>query len=240
MALAETAESVWEAWSLLDRLPRLDLPRGRLVVVSAHPDDEVLGAGGLLAELSGRPSPPLFVTVTDGEASHPEAPGGRSGKLRSRRAGELAQALKALGYPAPAITRLGLPDSGVADHVDRLAHHVTRAVQDADLVLCPSQHDGHIDHATVGRVVTEVCADQVEVWQFPIWVWHWTEPADPTVPWAAAGRVDISAGARRRKQRALRCFATQTAALPEDPSATVILPPAVLEHFDRRYEVFFR
>jgi hypothetical protein len=43
----------------------------------------------------------------------------------------------------------------------------------------------------------------------------------------------------QQKRRALACFASQTGPLPGDDSRVVILPPEVLEHFHRPYEVFF-
>lgn len=241
MTLAATPESMWEAWSPLDDLPRLEVPAGRVVVVSAHPDDEVLGAGGLLAAMALRSGPPpRFFTVTDGEASHPRQSEGQSRALRETRAQELFDGLQALGHPSPHITRWELPDSGVADHADLLATRLAGAVRDADLVLCPSQYDGHVDHATVGRVVADVCASLVEVWQFPIWVWHWTEPDEGTAPWGQASRVDLTDALRRRKELALACFTSQIAPLPDDPSGTVILAPGMLAHFTRPFEVFFR
>ena len=47
-----TPAAVWSADSRFRDLPALALRRtGRTVVVAAHPDDETLGAGGILAEL---------------------------------------------------------------------------------------------------------------------------------------------------------------------------------------------
>ena len=64
-----------------------DDPGGRVVVLSAHPDDEVLAVGGWLSEQTGRDV--VFVTATDGEASHPGSPTITPEELRARRPGSM-------------------------------------------------------------------------------------------------------------------------------------------------------
>ncbi len=238
-AVRWTKEGEWQKWPLLGELPTCELPTGRIVVVSAHPDDEVLGAGGLLASLDQELVEPLFVTVTDGEASHAHAPGVSASEIGAARARELVESLRTLGYEAPVIARLGLPDSGLADHVDELAERLAPIIHGADLVLSPSSYDAHIDHATVARVTAEVCAGRVPVWQFPIWLWHWTSPGEDVAPWDRALRFDVSVPARLRKRSALACFTSQLGPIAGDESRRTILAPEMLAHFERPFEVFF-
>ena len=67
-----TAEAAWRAWPALRLLPMADSASWTsAVVVAAHPDDEILGAGGTIALLARAGARLRLVAVTDGEASHP-------------------------------------------------------------------------------------------------------------------------------------------------------------------------
>ncbi|HJZ09666.1 MAG TPA: PIG-L family deacetylase, partial [Trebonia sp.] len=94
-----TDEDTWAAWQRLDALPNARSTAlfgvTSAVVVAAHPDDEVLGAGGLISVLAAAGARLRLVAVTDGEASHR----GRAdqGDLVTRRCNERAAALRELG-----------------------------------------------------------------------------------------------------------------------------------------------
>ena len=100
-----TREDTWRAWPGLAQLSpgRLGSPAS-VVVLAAHPDDEVLGAGGLLSLLASVGIRIRLVAVTDGEASHRGQ--ADPGDLIMRRCNERAAALRELGASAAEVVRL--------------------------------------------------------------------------------------------------------------------------------------
>ncbi|WP_245679185.1 PIG-L deacetylase family protein [Actinomadura hibisca] len=218
-----TSEGEWRAWPGLAGLPLLDVSRWRnAVVVAAHPDDEVLGVGGLLAQLD---IPVRLIAVTDGEKSHPHLP---PAEITAVRRAETEAALAHLGDCE--VHRLGMPDADVRD--DELTPVLKELVRGFDVCLAPWEYDAHCDHEAAGRsALAAGAAGGVEVLRFPIWAWHWAKPADPAMPWADALRVPLTPDAAARKRAAIGCFTSQLG---------TILPPAIVEHFERDQEVLFR
>ena len=89
-----TPAAAWSADPRFRDLPALALRRtGRTVVVAAHPDDETLGAGGILAELADAGCPAEVVIVSDGGASHPGSPTLDPEALVGRRWAEVVEAV---------------------------------------------------------------------------------------------------------------------------------------------------
>lgn len=242
IAAPGTAEADWAAW-----LPGTDWPVwtpdpawSRVAVCAAHPDDEVLGAGGVLALLAAAGVQLDLVAVTDGEGSHPGSTVLTPAELAQARISETEHALAALGVSAR-VVRLRLPDSGLAAREVELTRRLADAVAGCDAVLAPWSGDAHPDHEAVGRAALAAGRTAgVPVWQYPVWAWHWATPADPRVPWHAAHRVPLSPRAQAAKRAAVACFGTQVRALGPGPADRAVLPPDVLAHFDRDREVLFR
>ncbi|MCW2867942.1 MAG: methyltransferase protein, partial [Marmoricola sp.] len=85
----------------------------RLVVVAAHPDDESLGAGGLVATAVRAGLTVSLVVATAGEGSHPGSPTHAPADLARRRRQETDAAARALGLdPGHGVRQLDLPDGG--------------------------------------------------------------------------------------------------------------------------------
>lgn len=237
---AGTDESSWTSWAAPSAWPRLDvaaLARHSVVVLAAHPDDEVLGVGGLLARLAGVGSSVRIVWATDGEASHPGAPADVVRRLAQVRRLESARASDILGLGRAPRVHLGLPDGGLTDDDATLPRLLAGHVGPDDVVLAPWSGDGHPDHESCGRAAAAV-SDRVL--EYPIWAWHWGVPDDPRMPWSRALRIDLDDDAQRRKAKAVACFASQIRPLGSADCERAVLPARVLAHFRRDYEVVLR
>lgn len=223
-----TDETVWSGCTELQNLELLQLPRpasDKVVVVAPHPDDEVLGAGGISAALAANGVRITLVSVTDGEASHV----GRAEELRALRPCESASAAAVLGTRPRQHLSLHLPDGAV--DVVAVENALAAVIDPDDLVLAPWEHDGHPDHDHVGVAARRVCQRTgASLLGYLVWAWHWAKPSD--LPWSKASRFALGDGITRRKRSAVRCFDSQLSGV--DP----ILSDSTVRRLTRDFEVF--
>jgi LmbE family N-acetylglucosaminyl deacetylase len=235
-----TSEATWRAWLPLADLPELDISSWTsAVILAAHPDDEVLGAGGIISQLAAAGARLRVIAVTNGEAAPDCAD---AAALARRRARERSAALHALGAGGTEVLRLGLPDAGLTGRATDVADRIADLVTGFDVCLAPWEHDVHGDHEAVGRAGRLVSGRQGSGRQgsgraffYPVWTWHWAAPADPRVPWHQAVRVPLPPAVAECKEAAIECFASQLRA--GQPGEAPVLTEGFVTHFTRRYEV---
>ena len=143
-----------------------------MLVVVAHPDDEVLGCGALLATLRDV----RIVHVTDGAPRH----GGDAdrsgfqtvaGYARARRDEALA-ALSLAGVPLDRVMCLGVADQEAAAELAAVARRLVPLIGEADLVLTHAFEGGHSDHDAVAFAVHaahHLCDGSAEVFEMPFY-----------------------------------------------------------------------
>jgi LmbE family N-acetylglucosaminyl deacetylase len=228
-----TDEACWAP--LLAALEPPDWERGdagTVVVVAPHPDDETLGAGGMVHDLSARGWRAVVLAVTDGEAAYGRDPV-RVARLRRVRPLEQARALFRLS-PRAESQRLGLPDGRVASHKPELSAVLRSLAREASLLISTWRGDGHPDHRATAEVTADVAAAvRVPFAEFPIWAWHWSSPDQ--MPRARLRGWRLSPAALEAKRLALRAFPSQISASEGPP----VLGPHVIARFLRPIEAFF-
>lgn len=216
-------------------------PNCRAVVVAAHPDDEVLGCGGLLSQLAQLGRGLMLISVTDGGASHPGSPLWPVQRLKAIRPQESADALHRLGVPMDRIEWLrgDFPDGHLADREDQLVTFLEQQLGPTDVVFTTWAHDGHPDYLAVSQACARACAAIcAQMHEVPVWAWHWADPEDERLPWDRARKILLDPSALARKRDAIHAFASQ---LQGDP--VIGMPPAlpanVLERLLQPFELIF-
>ena len=202
---------------------------GPLLIVSPHPDDEILGAGGLIRMWSERGHRVIVLSVTDGEAAYPEWRG-----LDRIRRGELDQALATLCSRPVRTVRLAIPDGGVRMNMTVLMGALRKLCESSSTLVAPFEADGHPDREAVAAACLAVADDlRRPIVRYPIWAWHHAQPAN--FVGGRWGRFALDAKTHAAKCAAMQCFASQ---LNPGDSRVPIVPAHVLEYFKRDYEAF--
>lgn len=213
---------------------KLRLGRTRTaLIVAPHPDDEVIGAFGLIRALLRRGVRVHVLVVSDGAASHPGSARWPTTRLATARRLEARRALRRAGLHAGLIEHLGLPDGALATLVRRDWRPLDRAMMRRALGSClivgPSPGDAHPDHVAVARALASTPTRRARRLAYRVW------PAGEH----ARGRVHGIAveGGTLAKRSVLRLYRTQTGAITDSPTGFA-MSRNELARFSRPVELF--
>ena len=199
-----------------------------VLVIAAHPDDEVLGCGGTLARLAAEGCAVHILLMADGETSRTAGAGQMNipGRLTARNAAASA-ACKILGCTS--VEALDLPDNRL-DGVELLdvIKHVETFVQrfQPSVVLTHHAGDVNIDHRVVHDAVISACRPQPghpvkELLFFEVPSSTEWRPPSSAEPFNPNWFVDISA-TLAKKLEALQAYDTELRAFPHPRSLKAV------------------
>lgn len=140
--------------------PEDPAPAPRVLIVAAHPDDEIVGAGARLQRLRSA----YLLHLTDGaprDGVDARAAGFNDAASYARaRRRELERALGLVGIGTHRLYTLGLPDQTASHHLAAVARHVHDLLLSLrpEIVLTHSYEGGHPDHDAAAFAVHAACA----------------------------------------------------------------------------------
>ena len=208
---------------------RIGQPR-RALIVAPHPDDETIGAFGLISLLVRRGTAVLVLVATDGCASHPHSRRWPPRRLARERQRETRRAMRTISVSAARIRFLDLPDGRLPARRDAQAR-IARAIRQAaaDLVVGPVANDDHADHRVVASAMQTARRAGARHLAYPVW------PLARRTRYAR--HLPLGAALTAAKRRAVRSYRTQTGRIPDDPTGFA-LSAAKIAGFSRPVELF--
>jgi len=222
-------------------------PNSPAVVVAPHPDDEVFGAGGLIALKRAAGVRVDVVFLTNGEGAHVGCCGLSPEAIVAVRRRLAGAAGRELGLDEPAMHWLGLVDASVPRlgqggfnaAAAKLATLLERLAPEE--IYCPHPSDVRSDHVAACEITHAAIAQAAwggRLSYYLVWVWH-SLPLRGILAlgWRRAARLDIR-GVFEQKRRAIDTYLGEMAPGCGKPWSG-LLPVSFLKAFDWPYEVFF-
>lgn len=193
-----------------------------VLLLVAHPDDEVLGASVTL-----RCAERLrLVHATDGS--------GGDAVITAERFRELLAALESLDVE-PTIAPCGYPDGSLIGHAAALAEHLAGWLSDTDVLITHAFEGGHPDHDACALAAQLACTRELErsgrrVARLEFAIYARIDGAIRTNAFPPADAVlattlQLSPEEQARKRRSLQAFASQRHVVDRFPLATETLRP---------------
>lgn len=134
-------------------------PSGKVVIVAPHPDDEVIGCGGLISHLVSEGNPPYIIVMTGGGASHGSCCNISEDEVISHRRQLTHNALSILGVPEDHIFELDFKDGKIPSNKENadptqysilitLLHQIS-----PDVIFIPHWGEGWPDHINTAKII---------------------------------------------------------------------------------------
>ncbi|MCX6810328.1 MAG: PIG-L family deacetylase [Candidatus Berkelbacteria bacterium] len=165
----EKNQDIWAAYSDVMKIHLISrVTADRVLVLAPHPDDDVLGCGGLLKSLSESGSNIKIIYFTDGSRGNREAK--FSENLIAERENEAIEAGKVLKVFEQKFLRL--PHNALKSSID-LAAIIRKEIEfdKPDLILAPSLEEPHPDHLAVLEALNislKNYSDGLNIWLYEV------------------------------------------------------------------------
>ncbi len=167
----------------IKRISKIDRIYETIVVFAPHPDDEIIGLGGLILRTLNRGGDVFICFLTSGENSNSYQD---KIEIKRQRALLTNKVLQHLNIPEANVFRLGIPDGQVplSDNNEfyRSVHRIANILEcvKPDAVYATAETDyWPYDHVACNQLV-KAAVNQIsfkcDVWFYWVWTWYHLKP----------------------------------------------------------------
>lgn len=191
-----------------------DLRGSRILIIAPHPDDEVIGCGGLITRLVAENTIPHIIVMTGGESSLAKSFMINAQDIVTARRGLTRIALGMLGVPEDHLHELNFPDGGISEdssEVEKLRMLIE--VIRPDYVFVPHWGEGWSDHIQTAKIVKKICGEHVIVWEYCVWMQYFYNARKYKLDWKHAAILQMSPIEHKTKLLAMDAYTK-----PKSPS----------------------
>lgn len=223
-----------KSWGLGRKVPVLP---NNVLIVAPHPDDEVIGCGGLIARLVREGRPPHVIIMTGGESSHKGCCDTSKHDILKARRNLTREALKILGLPQSHIHELDYRDGNINMNdiqTDALKILIGRLAPDS--VFIPHWGEGWPDHVNTARIVKDILPADTEIWEYCVWMWYYNVWRG--LDWKNAATLSMTPEEHSMKLKAMDAYTTPLAPCGKPWSG--VLPHIFLKANQWNKELYFK
>ena len=142
------------------------------LVIAPHPDDETIGAFGLISRLRRRGAKVQILVISDGAGSHPDLTSPVRNLLVRARMRETVRAMSRSRVSKRNIRFLGLPDRELGAKATDLPRQLRGAIARSgrvDLIVAPDSRDAHGDHRATAFAVRKAVKGSTRLLTYRVW-----------------------------------------------------------------------
>ena len=217
---------------------RLDIPR-RVLIVAPHPDDEILGCGGIIQGIREQNKDVAVAVLTGGEKSHGGCCDLDEVVLKNKRRELSRKAGEVVGMDLTKLYFLDFPDSKITEsdvEVNKLERLITEFRP--GMIFVPHIFEGWADHVEAGKIIGKLTRErEIRVVEYCVWFWYNPYYRFGQVRWHDALLYRMSRKERRNKREAIRVYMNAKASCGKPYSG--VLPSILLTANRWRNELFF-
>ena len=216
-----------------------------VLIFAPHPDDEIIGIGGMILRILKEGTEVHIVYLTDGEKSGASLD---EEMIRKARIGLMIMIAKDIGIPLSNLYWLHIPDGTVPHHresgfikrVNQLSHLINWIKPDAvfathDLDYWP------LDHVACSELAVEAVKrsdHKPELWLYWVWTWYHLRPWNfLKLNMMRFCKVKISKELKRKEELMNRYLTPKSS---EGKPWSGVLPKSMLYPFTKPFEVLER